>query len=197
MKDKKHYFLNEYLVRLSQTLNPYLRRKNKIIDDFFEDMKNKINDSLDVGISYSNSSVYRIDHPYEELSFELFSHWFKLRIDAVVEFPVFLSTTLDNEKYFPKQNILFEIKTNSNSNGKLISSIFKNHCHEGEVLFKSNTKFRIEAIDFQNELIILTELDSCCKTDYPLEDGFYLTEPEIRDTIPVRNNRIIDLDFLI
>ncbi|MEI7503370.1 MAG: ADP-ribosyltransferase [Paludibacter sp.] len=197
MKDNKHYFLNEYLGRLSQTLNPYLRRKNKIIDDSFEDMKNKINYSLDDAISYSNLIVYRIDDPYEGLSFKLFSLWFIRRIDAVVEFPVFLSTTLDNEKNFPKQSILFKINTNSNSNGKLISSIATNYCPEGEVLFKSNTKFRIDAIDMKNELIILIELDSSCKSDYLLEDGFYLNEPEIRETIPIRKNKIIDPDFLI
>ena len=197
MKDKKHYFLNEYLGRLSQKLNPYLRRRDRRIDSSYEDMKNDINNSLDDAISYSNSTVYRIDYPYEELSFELFSLWFIRRLDKVVEFPVFLSTTFDNLKYFPKQNILFEIKTNSNSNGKLISSIFKNHCPEGEVLFKSNSKFCIQAIDMKHEFIILAELDSSCKTDYLLEDGFYLTEPEIIENIPVKNNNLIDLDWLI
>lgn len=172
-----------------------MRNNIKVVD--FEYLKKieQINNSLDVGAAYSNATVYRVDHPYAGLSFDDFSLWFVRRLKRIIEFPQFLSTTTDPINLFPGQNVLFKICTSSKSSGKIISSIVEHYCPESEVLFKSNSKFMIQKVDTINEVIILKEVSSKCKTDYVLEENFFMSEPELMSKLPVRKH--INHDFII
>ncbi|RZK34767.1 MAG: hypothetical protein EOO61_13050 [Hymenobacter sp.] len=133
-----------------------------------------INKSLDYIPSFDNAIVYRNEmttHP------ERLRKWFASHIEEIVEFPNFLST-YHNREYWQHAEPDFKIQTNSGSKGKYISAhVGKSmRLKESEVLFQSNTRFRILSVD---DMINLQEVEE--EPSHIIWEGSFYSHDTIED----------------
>ncbi len=177
----------------SRRINPYLRNLDGS-DKELEIAKDEINSKLNSCNAFNNNVTYKMDRPYSGLSFDLFALWFEERIEEIIEFPCFLSTTFNPDRCFIGQHRLFEIHTNNNSNGKDVSKVVNGGADEAEVLFKANSKFKIEKIKYAEEMIVLIEVGSQTLTNHILINEYYKENDDIRKELePAKNIYRLDI----
>ncbi|MDB5267207.1 MAG: hypothetical protein JWP58_247 [Hymenobacter sp.] len=135
--------INSYTGLLFEPLNRYLREEPPhIIKPLLEFCGIMLYKSLDYAPSFSQSVVYRNEMTSQP---ERLHNWFASRVGEVVEFPSFLST-YHNRDHWKQAEPNFRIETSENSNGKNIAE-YLGKSGEAEVLFKSNTRFKVLAVD--------------------------------------------------
>lgn len=185
---REHHFLKEYLgTNFSRIINSYLVKKDVFDKNLFK-AAFQINNSLDMAKSYSNSTVHRFIE-VSQIPIQLFSIWFSNRIGKVIQFPSFLSST-KNPDSFKAQTEIFRIKTCHYSNGRDISTLGFPVAMEEEVLFKSNSCFKI--VDAKPELIFLEEVKGDFEEVTILYKDYFLEEEEIKQYVESqKNNRNI------
>nr|WP_290939958.1 ADP-ribosyltransferase [Haliscomenobacter sp.] len=123
-------------------------------DEFCQKYKFHLNESLDEVPTHDNQTVWRwLNIPDEGFDF------LKKFVGKIIVVPCFLSTSdYKNSGY----STFFEIKTCTNSNGRYVAKI-ADKLSEGEILFKSNTYFKIDSFD--KDTIYMTEVKA---SDYDL-----------------------------
>lgn len=102
--------------------------------------------------SFENGIVYRMDSPGAEENEVL--DWYESKIGSVFCSPHFLSTAKFN---YNNSSFVWKINTCNGSNGRDISNL-TNAPNEQEVLFKRNSKFKIESVNKEVNVIELSEV---------------------------------------
>jgi hypothetical protein len=167
--------IESYVGLLSRPLNHYLRqeppRTEQPLLDAFGSMLNR---SLDYVLSFDNAIVYRNEMTGWP---EQLHEWFTSHIGEVVEFPNFIST-YSNREYWKSAEPNFRIQTKDRSKGRNISAhVGKSmRLKESEVLFQSNARFRIIAVD---DIIHLQETDE--EPVYMLWEGYFYNYNSVDD----------------
>ncbi|MEX0596613.1 MAG: ADP-ribosyltransferase, partial [Candidatus Paceibacterota bacterium] len=123
----------------------------------------RLNKSLDKIISFDNQTVYRMDSPFDDK--DVILNWFNMKTGCIFRIPYFLSTAKEDYK---STKIVWKVKTlPENSLGKDISDITNNQ-YELEVLFTTDSCFKIDSIDFDKAYINLIEVSSNTEVDFEL-----------------------------
>jgi ADP-ribosyltransferase exoenzyme len=153
----------------SGILNSYFR-SSKIKEEsspqfFFYTLLNKALDEIG---GYNNQIIYRMDNPLVE--FETMKLWYRKRIGQVVCFPNFLSTS--KERWINNDKI-FKIHTSNSSSARDLTQILDEAKadSEKEVLFKSQSKFRVMAV--KDDFIELREVSGTTKNFIIIDDDTY------------------------
>lgn len=112
--------------------------------------------------------------------FEILSIWYKKRIGKIVMFPNFLSTS---SYRWLNRKVTYNIKPATNSRGKELAEAIgvKGEC---EILYKSKTKFRIDAVGNEIEL---SEYNGEY-VDFVLKDCFYMDDKEVCKLVIANRN---------
>jgi hypothetical protein len=133
--------------------------------DFPTDCRKLYSRYLDISlekIASFSGTAYRMDDPSDEVDKVL--KWFDLNKGKVIVVPNYLSTSKD--KWDHHKSIVWTIETlPTNSYAKDISMISE---IEEEVLFKRNSKFVINGVDFQSKEVSLKEVPANTEQDLVL-----------------------------
>ncbi len=160
--------IGRYADFVATKLNGELRNPVKRKDEGYMLYEFLLNKSLNKIPSESNSTVY-VMYQSDGADEELYE-WYENKIGDTVQFPNFLSSS---KKKWPDFGFYLQIKTCTISSGKYIGYLTNKEELEREVLFLSNTKFRIEKIDKKQQTIFLSELSIKYQGNYLLTDLYY------------------------
>lgn len=154
--------ISSYAGPVASILNDQLRNKDEIRQEYiaYEFLLNK---SLFKIPSESNSTVFVMFR-------DNFFNWYQQRINETIQFPNFLSSS--RKKW--RSHVYLEIKTNFNSAGKYIAPLTDKKELEEEVLFISNSVFRIRNVDKKTSTIYLFEEPFGTEGKYLLSDCYEL-----------------------
>ena len=168
------YYADYFSGELNRSLRNTNVKQPLSLFNYYELLLNKALDDIE---SFDNSIVYRMDSCVIE--FEVLKKWYEKRINQIIAVPSFFSTS----KYrWPDCPNVFKIKTQKNSKGKNIEPILSpvKASGEREVLFKSNTFFKIIAIDEHEDTINLEETNSILQEPIFLYGNTYINDEEIQ-----------------
>lgn len=133
-KDEK-YAINTYIGAKSYTLNEKLRL-GLPLDDYDKKLINDLDSVLDKVNSYKGNVTRSVSISSDDLDY-----FMKNYIEGnIIEYPSYISTTI-GETYNPEANIQMFIESKT---GRDITQYNK---EEQEILFKRNSKFRVQKID--------------------------------------------------
>lgn len=167
LTEEETFVILAYTGSYSKWLNWDLRDSELTKCNCKKEFIKRLNNSLDKVKSFDNSTVYRMDSPFEDS--EKMLTWFNSKIDCVFKIPYFLSTSKEDYK---NSEIVWEIKTlPNNSLGKDISNLTNNK-NELEVLFRTDSCFKIKGIDAEKKYVLLSEIEPETKFDFELT-GYY------------------------
>jgi len=155
----------------AKNLNKMLRKKNPANLEI-KKQEEKLNIELDKLIGAKNEYVYAHD-TLTNYDYEVLSKWYKKRIGKIIKFPNFLSSSTNEWKGY---SVIYRIKLSKDSRGKDISFIV-NKKGESEILFKSNTSFKITGITKYIELSE-TESSDC---EIVLSDNIFINDTDLRN----------------
>jgi len=156
--------ISSYAGFVAGTLNDQLRRNKDQLSKEYAEYEYLLNKSLSKLPSENNSSV-RVMFNFQGTKSKLFN-WYEKRIGETIQFPNFLSSS---RKRWESRAYL-EVKTNSNSAGKYIAPLTDKKESEEEVLFMSNSVFRIRNVDKKTSIIHLFEEPFGTKGKYLLSN---------------------------
>ena len=162
------FLIGRYADLMASQLNKELRNTIKSKDEGLILYEYLLNKSLRKLPSESDTTVYvmyRADGADDELY-----KWYQNRIGDTIQFPNFLSSS---RKKWSDFGFYLQIKTCNKSSGKYIGPLTNKEELESEVLFSSNTKFRITSVDREKETIFLSELPRKHQGNYLLTDFYY------------------------
>lgn len=164
------FIVNLYCGYVCKRINNSLFEK-KQLNEFQILYIHFLNNTLDKLPSYSNQKVFRIQSENDNVPI---LKWFSENVGKSYMHPSFISTSKEKWK---GHNLYFEINTNSNSSGKDVENICEKHS-EKEILFKTDTKFVIDDVNFESNTIVVTEIDTKLNTNFILYDYYYKSDME-------------------
>lgn len=156
--------ISSYAGFIASTLNDQLRGNKDELRKEYAEYEYLLNKSLSKLPSENNSYIRVMFNFYGSKS-RLFT-WYEKRIGETIQFPNFLSSS---KKRWESRAYL-EIRTNSNSAGKYIAPLTDKKELEEEVLFMSNSVFRIRNVDKKASVIHLFEEPYGTKGKYLLSN---------------------------
>ncbi len=161
--------ISGYADHIAKYLNNELRSHHNYRQDCFMLYEYLLNKALAKLKSVANSTVYVCYEANEDKENNI--QWFVNRINETVQFPNFLSSSI---KKWRNCGLYLKIETCEVSSGKYIAPLTGKERMEDEVLFMSNTVFKVTQVDIENNTISLTELQRRYQGNYILYDLYYL-----------------------
>jgi len=160
--------ISGYADFIASNLNSQLRDINCKRDPAYMLYENLLNKSLDKLEPFSNSTVYVMYQSNGDM--DKLNLWFENRINETIQFPNFLSSSKDK---WDDYGFYLQIQSSNNSCGKFIAPLTDKEDLEQEVTFKSNSKFKIESVNVDENTIYLSEIEQEYKANYLLSGLYY------------------------
>jgi hypothetical protein len=162
------YLIGSYCDLFAEKINSDLR--GAFSDGKTEELiksENLLNASLEKLNGLDNKITYvmfRTNGDEEEIL-----NWFKNRIEKIIKFPNFISSSLRKWRNYA---LYLKIETKLNSRGKYVAPFTDKGSLEEEVTFMSGTKFKIVSYNEDLQELFLEELDLEVSEDYTLNSLF-------------------------
>lgn len=168
LSEDEAFFILCYTASYSSWINGDYRAGEQITCPCKAIVSDLLDKSLAKVQSYNGELIFRMD--YSGNDYEVMP-WFKRKIGLKFNVPYFLSTAKHN---YNNGSMVWQIKTlRDMSYAKDISNITQNPSEE-EVLFRRNSKFIVDNVDVELNIVYLTELNHDSAYDVNLAGLFYL-----------------------
>lgn len=165
--------ISDYADLFGSEINRKLIQETNIKEDL--DNEKLLNQALDKLESYDMLTVH-VDFGVDEDEEDEIYEWFEERVGNVIQFPNFLGSTKNKEK-FKNRNFYLKIITCSNSSGKFITPLTGKKLEE-EVLFKSKSNFKIQKVNRGGSTVELLEVDRNNAPSNILTELYYLNQKD-------------------
>jgi hypothetical protein len=170
------YIVRSYQQMCSGPLNNALRRQDRKLT-VAHSLRAQILDSvLDSLPAFNEGVVWRNDFPDEGIRL-----WASRNVGQVLLIPSFWSTYCNPENW-TATSPTFKIFTSAHSKARRISEFTSYQIPEGEVLFKTNTKFKVLSVE---ECVTLAEVENEDATTIGLQ-GYFVSQDDADHGHPVQ-----------
>jgi hypothetical protein len=170
------YMVRSYQQMCSGPLNNALRRQDRRITLAYSLRAQILDLVLDSLPAFTESVVWRNDSPEEEIRL-----WASRNVGEVLLIPSFWSTYHNPEKW-TATSPTFKILTSAHSNARRIAEFTNFQVSEGEVLFKTNTKFKVLSVE---ECVTLAEVENEEATIIGF-DGYFVSQEDADHSHPIQ-----------